>query len=262
MHTEPRNGASIDRVYLHLNEGMQGPTAARSLSGYIARIDAGYHVIVDNVDTVRMTGDDQVVWAEGGDNSHALSICMIGYSANNDWSSSYSKAMVERAAQQVAAWCKQYDIPLVHVRPGAPGQAPTDRGIAEHADDHDPRSEGHTDPGAGFPVGLFILRVYEILQGPAVDWHKISVLATWLQRVTENPLFADTDPEHPARPLDTKILRDLLIRHGYDLEPGVVYGTKTVVAVAQFKARAKLDNRIGENCGGPCAHALLTLPTN
>lgn len=261
MQANPRNGASIDRIYLHTNEGPQGPNAATNLVDYLQRIDAGYHVVVDDQHTVYAATDSQIVWAEGGDNTHALSVCMIGYSASTDWNSPYSQAMVERAAQQVAVWCRQYNVPTTRVRPGAPGQAPTDRGIAEHADDHDPHSEGHTDPGAGFPIDLFILRVYTILHpAPVIDWHAISILAAWEQRVAADPLELDKDPDHPARPLDTKILRDLLIKHGYgyELEPGTVYGPATARAVAQFKSKAKLANRIGEICAGPCARALLS----
>lgn len=258
MHTEPRTGG-IDRIYLHMNEGPQGQNAAFGLAAYLDTIDAGYHRIVDAGRNVFMAGDQQVVWAEGGDNSHALSICMIGYSATTDWSSPYSHAMAELAAQQVARWCRQFNIPAARVRPGAPGQAPTDRGIAEHADDHAPASGGHTDPGTRFPIDLFIMRVNEILHpAPAIDWHRIAILAGWVERVTADPLVADDDPDNPKRPLDTKILRDLLIHHGFELEPGTVYGPKTVRAVAGFKAKVKLANRLGEEVHGPCARALVT----
>lgn len=254
MQATPRNGASIDRVYLHLNEGPQTTlNAAQNLAHYLTTIDAGYHVVVDNGSNVRCAGDDQVVWAEGGDNTHALSVCMIGYSASTDWNSPYSQAMVERAAQQVAAWCRAYNIPVTHVPAGAPGQAPAARGIAEHADDHAPASQGHTDPGSNFPIDLFVMRVQTILT-PAVDWHGIAALQHWQAVVTASPLeFQQTRHE-------VIILKQLLTKRGYHVEPGEFYGSEVSRAVAQFKAKAKLTNRIGEVVAADCAHALIADP--
>jgi hypothetical protein len=257
MHIEPRPGHFIDRIYLHLNEGPQQQDAAWGLKAYLSGIDAGYHVIVDNRNTVRCAADNEVVWGEGGDNQHCLSLCMIGYSASNDWSSPYSVAMVERAAQQVAAWCKAYNIPAVHVRPGAPGQAPTDRGIAEHADDHRPESGGHTDPGAGFPLAAFIARVQAIL-APPIDWHGVIALEAWGERVIANPLTEDLNPDHPKRPLDTAILRGLLRAKGYDVEPGTVYGPVTVVRVHEFKVDENLPNHDGHHFGALGVKAILS----
>lgn len=253
MHTESRNGASIDRIYLHTNEGPQSEGAAFSLAHYLTTVDAGYHVIVDDKTTVVNAGDQQVVWAEGGDNHHALSLCMIGYSADIDWTTAYSRAMVERAAQQVALWCRAYKIPTVHVRPGAPGQAPTDRGIAEHADDHDPASQGHTDPGTAFPIGLFVVRVGEILN-PGTDWAALARLVEWQKNVAANPLKAGES--HPG----VIILKQLLAKRGYHTEDGPYYGQNVTNGVAGFKGAHGLRNRIGEVCGGDCAHHLIVDP--
>lgn len=253
MQASPRNGASIDRVYLHTNEGPQGPSGAYSLAHYLTTIDAGYHVVVDAVSTVRCASDDDIVEAEGGDNTHALSVCMIGYSASNDWNSAYSQAMVERAAQQVAAWCKAYNIPVTHIAAGAPGQAPTARGIAEHADDHDPRSQGHTDPGSNFPIDLFVMRVQTILT-PAVDWHGIATLAHWEAVVVASPL------EYGQTRHEVVIAKQLLAKRGYEVQPGMFFGADMARAVAQFKAKEKLVNRIGEVIGADCAHAMIHAP--
>lgn len=256
MHTEPRNGASIDRIYLHTNEGLQGTNAAFDLAHFLANNGpdgGGYNVVVDDANTVVAADDDIVTWAEGGDNSHCLSVCMIGYAGTNDWSTPYSTAMAERAAQQVAAWCKVYNVPVVHVPAGAPGQAPTARGIAEHADDHNPLSEGHTDPGAAFPIDLFVMRVQEIIS-PPVDWHAIAALAAWQKAVDAEPLrWKQSRPE-------VLILKELLVKRGYHVDPGPLYGNLVTVAVAQFKSRVKLSNRIGEVCGADCARALLSSP--
>jgi hypothetical protein len=247
MHTEPRNGASIDRIYLHTNEGPQAPLgAARNLRDYLQSIDGGYHVIVDQAETVYCAGDDIVVWAEGGDNTHALSICMIGRASQN-WNTIYSQAEIERAAKVVAHWCVAYNIPVVHVRPGAPGQAPTDRGIAEHADDHAPSSAGHTDPGAGFPIDAFVARVREIIELPA----KLAALAAWAKRVSTTPLqFGETSE-------DVTIAKQLLAHAGYDVgntEP--LYGLSFVAKVHAYKLAKQLPNLDGRELGANVVKAL------
>lgn len=247
MHTEPRTG-QIDRIYLHTNEGPQGYSSALNLADYLTRISAGYHVIVDEYNTVVCASDGQVVWAEGGDNSHALSICMIGYSASNDWNSTYSQRMVERAAQQVATWCKAYNVPVTRVRPGWPGQAPTDRGIAGHVDDNHPASGGHTDPGVGFPWASFGRRVQAIIH-PPVERR----LVEWQHRCAVTPLhLGDINS-------DVVILKELLTGLGYHVEPGTLYGVHVAEAVTAFKSKAGLNNRDGTVVGGDAAQALVTL---
>lgn len=251
MHIEPRNGASIDRIYLHTNEGPQGEGAAQSLAGYLQTIDGGYHVIVDDKSNVRCAGDDQVVYGEGGDNTNALAICMIGFSATNDWTTPYSVAMVELAAQQVATWCKAYNVPVFHVQAGQPGLPPVERGIAEHADDHSPYSEGHTDPGTNFPIATFVARVQAILT-PQIDWVAVKALAEWQVRVSTHALhFLTHGP-------DVQTMNDLLVHRGYEKVSGDAYGIKAAQAVRFLKVVRQLSNRNGLVFGGDAAHALLS----
>jgi len=258
MQTSPRNGAVIDRIYVHTNEGPQGPGAARNLVGYLAREDGGYQLVVDDAEVVRAAGDDVIVWAEGGDNTHALSICFIGYAAFSlaDWQTPYSAAMLERGAQAVAAWCRQYNVPAVRVPAGAPGQAPTGRGIAEHADDHDPHSQGHTDPGAGFPIDAFIARVAALLSpvpappSPSVI-AALKALAAFLKAVSASPLHAGDKGPQVAR------MNALLVARGYPWCAGDVYGNDSILALALFKAARKLSNLDGKVCGRLAALALL-----
>lgn len=258
MQQSPRNGAVIDRIYVHTNEGPQGPGAARNLVGYLAHEDGGYQLVADDAEVVRAAGDDVIVWAEGGDNTHALSLCFIGRAAftPTDWSTPYSASMIERGAQAVAAWCRTYNVPAVRVAPGAPGQAPTGRGIAEHADDHDPNSQGHTDPGAGFPIDAFIARVAAILApvpappSPSVI-AALKALAAFLRAVSASPLHAGQTGPQVAR------MNALLAARGYPWCTGNAYGNDSILAVALFKAARKLTNRDGKVCGRACAVALM-----
>jgi hypothetical protein len=251
MHTEPR-WAAIDRIYLHTNEGPQEENGAANLGGYLNTIDAGYHFGVDDKNTIRYAADNVVVWAEGGDNGAALSIVMIGRAAQ-DWTTPYSLAEIERCAQQVATWCKQYNVPAIRVLPAPPGAAPTSRGIAEHADDHSPASEGHTDPGVGFPIDAFIKRVHDILV-PPVDWQALKLLVDWQKRAAAHPLrLGQNSP-------DVLILSQLLAHRGM---PGVIgfgYGVKITEGVAWLKALWANENRDGTVVGGPFAEKLITHP--
>lgn len=256
MQQSPRNGATIDRIFVHSNEGPQGPNAAANLAGYLSRIDAGYHVIVDDANTVVCATDDKILWATGGDNTHSLSICLIGYAAFTpaDWGTPYSQAMIERAAQQVAAWCRAYNVPVTRVRPGAPGQAPTDRGIAEHADDHAPESQGHTDPGASFPIDAFVARVAAILAPApavtAVSAKSLSVLSALLKAVTSRPIRkGDKGPK-------VLQLKTLLAKHGYQTPEGDVFGLEVIEAVRRFKLAHGLKPADGTIVARRCLLAL------
>lgn len=243
MHTEPRTG-STDRIYVHDNEGPQVMGAAKNLAHYLTTIDAGYHVIVDAQDTVVCAADDQVVWGAGGDNSHSLHVCMIGYSTQ-DWTTPYSVAEIELAAQQVAKWCQAYAVPVVHAAPGWPGSAPTGRGIVKHADNHDPRSEGHTDPGDGFPIDAFVARVNEIIGAPARFQAFVHLVASYIKPIRRG--------QHGPR---VTFVKRLLRHHGYNLPDGDTYGPHMAQAVENFKQRHGL-NPDGDVCGLPCLKKLL-----
>lgn len=245
MHSETRIGG-VDRIYLHTNEGPQTLGAAQNLVNYLATIEAGYHVVVDLNTTIVAAADDQVLWAQGGDNHSCLSVCMIGHAAQ-DWTTPYAKAEMERAAQQVATWCQTYDVPVRHVAPGAPGQAPTERGIAKHADNHSPSSGGHTDPGDGFPIDAFVARVTEILAAPGK-------LAAFFQMVASfvKPIRVG---DHGKRVL---FVQQLLLRKGYTGQPlSSVYGLKMVDAIHDYKVKNGWKDPDGKVAGLPLVKHLL-----
>lgn len=257
MHTEPRNGASIDRIYLHTNEGPESEGGARNLVGYLSRISGGYNRVRDDKETVIAANDDMIVWAQGGDNTHCLSICIIGYSAQTgaEWGDPYSAAAIEGTAQEVAAWCRAYNVPATHVDPPGPGSTPIERGIAMHADDHAAASEGHTDPGVNFPITAFVARVNAILhpapvvKKPSISWRAAAALIAFLKAVTARPIkLGDRGPKV------TK-LNALLTKHGYHVA-GSAFGRATQIALHAFKEAHKLKNRDGKVCGRACLLAL------
>lgn len=251
MHTEPRT-TEITRIYLHTNEGPQGPGAAEGLNRYLARIDGGYHVIVDDATTVRVAADNLVVWGAGGDNSPSLHLCFIGRASMSlaDWNSAYSKAMLERGAQQVASWCRQYGIPVVHL---APGCTPQGRGIVCHADNRCSASEGHTDPGPVFESAIlpqFLARVNEILSPPPdpklVNF--LRMIASFVKPIRYKDsgkrvafVQAQLHRRSPSTPTG---------------KPGH-FDAVMVERVAQFKTNTGLKPVDGTICGLPCVKRLL-----
>src|SRR5690349_14048451 len=116
MHAEPRNGATIEKLVLHTNEGPEVENGAEGLAGYLARIDGGYHAIFDDHHTVITAGDDTIVWGAGGMNTHALHGCFIHYSRDK-WVDAYSAGELVQGAAWVAQKCKQYGIPVVRLTP-------------------------------------------------------------------------------------------------------------------------------------------------
>lgn len=253
MHTAPRGTATIDRIYLHTNEGYQhggpapeGTNDAESLASYLNTIEGGYHIIVDADSLVQTAKDDVIVYGAGGDNTHSLHLCFIGFSATIDWNSTYSKAMLERAAQVVAVWCVVHGIPATHLAPGCP---PDGRGIVKHADDTCAASQGHTDPGVNFPMTVFINRVNSIINPPPD-----SALVAFLKLVASfvNPIrFGDKGKR-------VAFVQDQLHRRAPQLPTGEhgVYDMGLVRRIKIFKEANHFKNTNGTYCGLPCVKAL------
>lgn len=255
MHTHARTG-SIDRIYLHTNEGPQhggpaptGTNDAENLAHYLLNNGAdggGYQVIVDADSTVRLVDDNTVTWGAGGDNEHSLHVCFIGYSATIDWFSPYGKSMFDRAVKQVAEWCVAHGIPAVHLSPGCP---PDGRGIVEHADDTCASSDGHTDPGVKFPLQVFVNAVNTTLNPPPdpalVAFFKM--VASFVKPIR----FGDTGKR-------VAFVQDQLHRRAPQLPTGQRghYDMNLVRRVKTFKTAQHFKNTNGTYCGLPCVKAL------
>lgn len=255
MHVEPRNGASIDRIYLHTNEGPEQPGGASGLANYLLNNGSdggGYHYVVGDVG-VRIAEDDTIVWGAGGDNTHSLHLVFEGFAAQTpeQWKDAFSTKEIGLAVMVVASWCKMHNIPPEKFAPAAPGQAPTGRGIGEHAYDHAPSSDGHSDPGFGFPIDGFIALVAAQVN-PPIDWNALKVLADWKTETSVNEL---RQGEMGWR---VTTLKQLLAQQGYSVDnESPFYGDKLVVQVAKFKADHKLSNHDGSAFGKEAVAALL-----
>lgn len=250
MQSSPRNGASIDKLCVHTNEGPESENGAAGLASYLTRIDGGYHAVFDDQHTVITAGDDRVVWGAGGVNTHGLHGCCIHYSADQ-WTDPYSAGELAQAAAWFAQKCRQYGIPPVRLTP-AQVATPGVKGICGHVDVSAvfPASMGHTDPGPNFPWVSFLAQVNAILNpGPKLDFAAIRAIAAFLKTVTKRPLREGDTGRAVLK------LNGLLGAYGYDVG-GDVYGPRTVAAVGDFKARHGLRKREGGICGRPCMLAL------
>jgi len=130
---------------------------------------ASAHIGVDTDSTVRYVADDDTAWATPGANADGLQIELAGRAGQNarQWDDVPSRAILERAAQQVAIWCRAYGIPvrwLTDVQL-ADGKS---RGIIGHADASRVfKRSDHTDPGRAFPRASFLARVKSLVGGAA-----------------------------------------------------------------------------------------------
>ena len=107
--------APIRLIVIHTMEVPETNSAAESVGRAFAdparRVSA--HVGVDTDSTVRYVSDDDTAWAAPGANADGLQIELAGRAGQTtgQWADAPSRAILERAAQQVATWCRAYGIP-------------------------------------------------------------------------------------------------------------------------------------------------------
>lgn len=163
MHTEPRLGP-IDKIVVHTNEGPERTGGARNLVAYLQTIQGGYHVVVDDRDTIVTATDNLVVWGATGMNERGLHICLVGYAAQSaqEWADPYSHSEILNAVDVVAGWCQKYQIPARHLTVLEVGTSGA-KGICGHADVSKAFNGTHTDPGPNFPWPAFVALVQQKL---------------------------------------------------------------------------------------------------
>lgn len=160
-----------DVVVVHTTESladMDGPdTGAENVANWFQTNDvfALYHTLVDGDSTVRVVpaGLDgttvHTAFHAAGYNSHTLGCSMALQAAS--WPhlpSDYRDRILDRAAAEVALWCRRWNIP-----PIARTKAEVDAG-ARGITGHGILDPGYrSDPGAGFPWDDFITRVNRAL---------------------------------------------------------------------------------------------------
>jgi len=137
-------------------------TGAEGLAGYTAGAHPpdypAYHVVIDCDSGIRTARDNERVNGAGGVAEIALHLCFYGSAgqSSEQWHDPYSKAELVLGAALTREWCGLYGLPVVRVSP-----TPGARGICGHVDVSAiyASSQGHTDPGPGFPWAEFLAMV-------------------------------------------------------------------------------------------------------
>jgi peptidoglycan hydrolase-like protein with peptidoglycan-binding domain len=155
--------APIRVIVLHTMETEERSDIAEAVASYFSRTStrASAHLCVDNDSTVRCVDDQDTAWAAPGANADGLQIEIAGRASQNptQWADAYSKDLLDRAAAEVAAWCKRWNIPARLLTDAQLADGFT-RGITTHAAvSRVFRRSDHTDPGKDFPAGAFVAAV-------------------------------------------------------------------------------------------------------
>ena len=167
-HYKGRRSA-IRLVVLHTMEADESnPGTAEAVGNYFSRLttQASAHVGVDTDSECRYVDDADTAWSAPGANSDGLQLEMAGRAGQTagQWEDTDSNAILERAAAQVATWCRTYGIPPVRLTDA--DLAAGARGIIDHhAATRVYRLSTHTDVGENFPWSQFLARVAHLIGG-------------------------------------------------------------------------------------------------
>ena len=167
--TEP-----VSLLVVHCNDG--GPqeplNGAEGLANYLQIPRPpdypAYHVVVDTDSAIRCAWDTERVNGAGGVNGRAWHLCLYGASAQTatQWADPYSTSELVNAAELIRQAALRFHIPTgTRLTPNEVGAGV--RGICGHVDVSAvyPASQGHTDPGPGFPWVKFL----ELINGQEDD---------------------------------------------------------------------------------------------
>lgn len=236
-------------IVIHTGETPESATAAEGMASWFSRVStkASAHVCVDTDSTVRCVDDSDTAWAAPGANADGLQIELAGRAGQTagDWTDAASKAILERAAQQVAAWCKKWGIPARWLTDAELADGKTE-GLTMHSQvSRVFKRSNHTDPGANFPRDAFLTRVKAILgQAPAKPAPKP---ATKPAKVSV-PAFPGT-VRRGSRGKAVLAVQKRLSARGWRVAVDGDFGPATERIVIAFQADKKLarDGVVGPN---------------
>lgn len=161
--------AAIRLVVIHTMEVDETGSVAESVGARFAdpARQASAQVGVDTDSECRYVSDQDTAWAAPGSNADGLHLELAGRAGQTtgQWTDAGSKAILERAAQRVAAWCRVYAIP-VHLLTDTELADGHTRGIVGHdAVSRVFKRSNHWDPGPNFPWHAFLARVRVLAYG-------------------------------------------------------------------------------------------------
>lgn len=159
----PRNHP-INLIVIHTAECQElSGVAKRIASWFKTQPSASAHFVIDNKDTIPVIATTDIAWHSGHWDTNVRSlgyeISGVASQTTKDWSDTYSLAVLDNTAKKVAADCKTFKIPVVHLTTAQLAKGGT--GIVGHADVSKAFSisGGHVDPGINFPWVAFIALV-------------------------------------------------------------------------------------------------------
>ncbi|HEY8881949.1 MAG TPA: N-acetylmuramoyl-L-alanine amidase [Dermatophilaceae bacterium] len=159
--------AAIRLVVLHTMEVDELGSAAEAVGRAFANParQASAHVGVDTDSECRYVDDQDTAWATPGANSDGLQLEMAGRAGQTvgNWADVTSHAILERAAQRTATWCRTYGIPVRRLTDAE--LAAGARGIIDHHAATRVYGGTHWDVGEHFPWAWFLARVQYLVGG-------------------------------------------------------------------------------------------------
>lgn len=151
-----RADSAITQIVLHDTEGGTAPSIARYFQSPAAGGSA--HLVVDDDSCYRSLANSIIPWGAPGANEQGLHIEHCGYASWTRVQWCRHIRMLRRSAWKSAKWCRRYGIPARYLtaadlREGKAGIT-THRQVSLAFGKSD-----HTDPGAHFPIYLYIMLV-------------------------------------------------------------------------------------------------------
>lgn len=143
-------------IVLHSSEGSEVATGAEGLAGWSAGPshpkDASWHLAVDCDSVTQSVEFDHIAWHAGPVNGYSIGIEQVGKAEQTraQWDDPYSREVLRRTAQLIAALAGIHDLPIEHVTQGLA----TARGVCTHWDVTKDlcKGRGHWDPGPNYPM--------------------------------------------------------------------------------------------------------------
>jgi hypothetical protein len=160
----------IRLIVLHTMEVAEADSVAEAVGNAFAKpaTRASAHTGVDTDSECRYVADADTAWAAPGANADGLQLEMAGRAGQTtgQWTDAGSKAILERAAQRTATWCRTHDIPARRLTDAQ--LAAGLRGIVGHDQvSRVYKRSTHWDPGPNFPWASFLARVNVLLKPAA-----------------------------------------------------------------------------------------------
>ena len=154
-----RDLKDIKWIVVHDTEGGSAASVAAMFSRPSA--SASTHLVVDQVECIRMLDDRDIPWGAPGANTNGYHIEHVGFAhwTRNEWLA--HDTTLRRGAYKAALRCVRYGIPVRWV--GPLGLRLGRRGLTTHADVSKWQGTpgGHSDPGPNFPKDVYLAYVKE-----------------------------------------------------------------------------------------------------